>query len=128
MLEGLGAVGAALLGAPVLRALLPPPSPPESREAAISAEEISIWDARLLLVDGRPAILVHTPEGYAAFSAVCTHLGCTVRWRRWSQELFCPCHGGRFGLDGRVIGGPPREPLRRLEVESTGGRVVVRSI
>lgn len=49
------------------------------------------------------------------FSAACTHLGCSVNWEGESSEFVCPCHGGRYAADGRVVAGPPPEPLQRLE-------------
>ncbi|MFO0982698.1 MAG: ubiquinol-cytochrome c reductase iron-sulfur subunit [Planctomycetota bacterium] len=42
-------------------------------------------------------------------SGRCTHLGCSVRWDRRTNDGFrCPCHGGVFDADGRVVKGPPR--------------------
>jgi cytochrome b6-f complex iron-sulfur subunit len=46
-----------------------------------------------------------TPSGLALISTRCTHLGCRVRVV--GDELRCPCHAGRFSLDGEVIAGPP---------------------
>ncbi len=57
-------------------------------------------------------------------SATCTHLGCTVQWNAAAGEFQCPCHGGRFGLDGAVLGGPPPKPLRRLEASVRDGQIV----
>ena len=37
-----------------------------------------------------------------ALSAVCTHMGCTLRWRQGWQDLRCPCHGASFDLQGRL--------------------------
>lgn len=48
-----------------------------------------------------------------AFSGLCTHLGCPVRFVEASQKFICPCHGGVFGADGVVEGGPPKRPLKR---------------
>ena len=121
-----GAALAALAGWPVLRFLIGPPPDEAERRAELARGEVPMGEARRLLVGGRPAIVVHTPGGLVAFSAVCTHLGCVVRWRRARREFFCPCHGGRFALDGTVIGGPPRAPLAPLVVEDLGSKIVVR--
>jgi thiosulfate dehydrogenase [quinone] large subunit len=73
---------------------------------------------------GRPAWLVHETSGdFRAFSAVCTHQGCTVRYDA-SFGFVCPCHGGRYDADtGAVVAGPPPAPLTRLDVTVVKGTV-----
>lgn len=77
----------------------------------------------------RPAILVHTPDGkWRAFSAVCTHLSCTVRYREDIDMLFCPCHDGLFDLTGKNVGGPPPRPLPEHTVVVRGDEVYVAEV
>jgi len=64
-------------------------------------------------------------EGLTAFSAVCSHLGCIVDWDSRQEQFLCPCHGGRYDINGNVIGGPPPAPLTRLPVENRDGKIFV---
>jgi Rieske Fe-S protein len=62
-------------------------------------------------------------DGYRAISATCSHLGCKVKWDGATTQFLCPCHGGVYDREGRVVFGPPPAPLRRLPVrvnEQTG--------
>ncbi|TDO20156.1 FAD-dependent oxidoreductase [Pedobacter duraquae] len=46
-----------------------------------------------------------------ALNPTCTHAGCTVKFNAEEKSWDCPCHGGRFDLQGQVISGPPRKNL-----------------
>lgn len=50
-----------------------------------------------------------------ALDPTCTHIGCTVAWNTLEASWDCPCHGGRFDRMGRVITGPPPEPLEGID-------------
>lgn len=60
-----------------------------------------------------------------ALSPVCTHLGCFVNFDRYNNEFICPCHGGRYDIEGRVITGPPKENLQRLPVKIENDKIYV---
>ena len=58
-----------------------------------------------------------------AFTAVCTHQGCTVAEVR-GGTINCPCHGSRFRVaDGSVAGGPASRPLAAVRVTVDGGAI-----
>jgi rieske iron-sulfur protein len=61
----------------------------------------------------------NTTESLVAFSAICTHLGCTV-YAQLSETgmLHCPCHGSQFNPreDAKVVQGPASRPLPSLPI------------
>ncbi len=59
------------------------------------------------------------------FSATCSHLNCAVRWDAARSEFLCPCHGGVFDQEGRVIAGPPARGLSQRQAKVERGRVWV---
>jgi menaquinol-cytochrome c reductase iron-sulfur subunit len=66
-------------------------------------------------------------QPYVVISTRCAHLGCPVRYIQASQKFLCPCHGGVYGFEGQVEGGPPVRPLDRFYTRVTDGRVEVGS-
>jgi thiosulfate dehydrogenase [quinone] large subunit len=73
--------------------------------------------------DGSPDILIRDEEGnLKAFSAVCTHAGCTVGYE--GGVIVCPCHGGEYSAEtGEVIAGPPPAGLAARRVVESGGKI-----
>jgi Rieske Fe-S protein len=55
-----------------------------------------------------------------AFSAICTHLGCTVTWNSLEKSFDCPCHGSRFSNRGKVINGSANNNLEQKDHYSVG--------
>lgn len=48
-------------------------------------------------------------------SAVCSHIGCIVRWNNDERSWDCPCHGSRFDTDGEVLEGPALHALAKAD-------------
>jgi Rieske Fe-S protein len=78
------------------------------------------------VVDRRVVYLSRDGDGVRALDSTCSHLGCRTRFDAERRTFVCPCHGGAYDLDGRVVAGPPPAPLRRIETRVEAGRVLVR--
>lgn len=74
--------------------------------------------------DGRPVIVSQPSAGQiVAFSAICTHQGCTVAPA--GSMIRCPCHGSTYDLaTGANTGGPAPKPLAAVPVKVKRGEVV----
>jgi len=113
---------------PVIRYVLPPKQAEASqkRVAAGKVKDLSPNSGKIFKFGSTPAMLVNTAEGQLlAFSAVCTHLTCTVTYDAASGTLYCPCHNGRFDMSGGVVAGPPPAPLEVYAVEIVGEDIFV---
>lgn len=113
---------------PVVRYVLPSKRTAviENSVAAAKVGELPPNAAKVFKFGSAPAVLINTTEGtLVALSAICTHLTCTVRYDGETGTLFCPCHNGRFDLNGNVLSGPPPRPLETYAVEISGPDIIV---
>lgn len=143
---------------PVARFFLPP--------AAASGRLFSLGDPRDfpegVTYWGKPerCFVVRKGNAVGVMTAICTHLGCTVRWGGGMEAgasgdeagrgdthglhgtqheagssneedgtaaaYWCPCHGGRYNLQGKVLSGPPPKPLawHKVSLNSNGELLV----
>ena len=79
------------------------------------------------LSNGTPAVLFRTKTGVFAYSAICTHEGCTVSYKSSNKTLHCPCHGAEFDpfSSGKALQGPARDALASVKVKIEGSWVVL---
>ena len=114
---------------PVARYLVPPKvgeSTAASVTLPIKADDVKPNTGQFFKFGNNPAILVRTPSGeLKAFTAVCTHLHCTVQFRPDLGHIWCACHNGHFDLNGQNIAGPPPRPLDGFVVNVRGTQIVV---
>lgn len=106
--------------------------PPKQREVEVSSvlvgktSDFETDSGKIIRFGNKPVIVIHTSENnFRAFSAVCTHLECTVQYRRDMHLIWCACHNGKYDLNGRNISGPPPRPLEEFRVVIKGEEIYV---
>ncbi|MEK6715020.1 MAG: ubiquinol-cytochrome c reductase iron-sulfur subunit [Candidatus Omnitrophota bacterium] len=132
----IGISGAALAGStlfPLVKYIMPPEGVDRdidvSQVNAAKVGELMPNSAKIFRFGNKPAILLNTPQGvFKAFSAVCTHLNCTVQYSQETSHIICACHNGHFDLNGKVISGPPPKPLEEYKVYVAGEDIIVSKV
>lgn len=101
-----------------------PGAPSEERLAATS--DIPVGGGTVFA--DRKLVVTQPVRGtFKAFSATCTHQGCTVS-RVANGTINCPCHGSKFAIaDGSVVQGPARAPLQQRQIIASGGDLLLES-
>ena len=137
---GAGMVGLAIQGTASLRSLVPNVSYDAPTTVKLGAPT-DFPDGLKFLPDER-LFVFREGKTFHAISAVCTHLGCTVRAEglpqpetlqvdgaslRVTHRYLCPCHGSRYTGDGQNVSGPAPRPLAwyHLSVATDDGQLVV---
>jgi menaquinol-cytochrome c reductase iron-sulfur subunit len=139
---GFGAGVAALAGQTVasLRSLVPNVSYDAPTTVKIGPPQ-EYPDGLKFLPDER-LFVFRDGKTFHAVSAVCTHLGCTVRAEalprveermvvgvplRMTHRFLCPCHGSKYDGEGTNVAGPAPKPLAwfHLSLAPDDGQLVV---
>jgi len=103
-----------------IMAYMKPPQQAEVEVTSVKAGKVSAMEKEsgvIVRFGNKPVILVRNAAGeFRAFSATCTHLDCTVQFRKDMGLIWCACHNGRYDLNGRNVAGPPPRPLDEYRV------------
>jgi Rieske Fe-S protein len=79
--------------------------------------EIPAGQGKVVQMEGERMAVYRDESGAVhAVSPVCTHAQCIVHWNSSEKTWDCPCHGSRFGIDGKVIEGPAVKDLEPARV------------
>jgi cytochrome b6-f complex iron-sulfur subunit len=114
---------AAAIAYPVGLFLVPPASGEAATESVVASKAGALKpnSAAIFKFGSKPGIVVRTLDGeIRAFSAVCTHLDCTVQFKSDTTQLWCACHNGTYDLGGNVVSGPPPRGLEKFTVNLRG--------
>lgn len=85
-----------------------------------SLRDLKRGEGKILKLKGKKVAAYRDDKGKVTLlSAVCTHLGCLVRWNDADATWDCPCHGSRFLPHGEVYSGPAESPLEKNPTAKT---------
>ena len=95
-----------------------------SAKATVATSAVPV-DGGKILAEEQVVVTQPAQGDFKAFSAVCTHQGCTVQ-SVTDGKIMCPCHGSQFSIkDGSVVQGPATQPLPSYACDVQGGTVTV---
>ncbi len=98
----------------------------EPRVSAGRLDALPPGSARRVPLGGDDAAIVLNVDGtIRAFLAVCTHEGCPLGWNAQQHLIRCPCHGGAYDTNGKVVSGPPPLPLTEMRTGIENGTIYV---
>lgn len=120
------------LAASVFYPLIAYLKPPKQGDVEVSSiligklSEIEKDSSKIVRFGNKPVIFIRTPKDeLKAFEATCTHLDCTVQYKKEMGIIWCACHNGQYDLNGRNIAGPPPRPLSEYRVVLKGEEVFI---
>jgi len=137
---GTGLVALGAQGAAALRSLVPNVS--YDAPTTVKLGPASEFPDGLKYLPDERLFVFREGKVFHAISAVCTHLGCTVRAEalsnpeikevggkstRLTHRFLCPCHGSKYTGDGTNVAGPAPRPLSwyELSIAPDDGQLVV---
>ena len=110
-------------------AYMKPPKQGEVEVTSVNAGKLSDIEkdsGKIVKFGTKPVILIRTAnDELRAFSATCTHLDCTVQYKREMGLIWCACHNGKYDLNGRNVSGPPPRPLDEYRVVQQGEEILI---
>ncbi|MFI6603108.1 Rieske (2Fe-2S) protein [Nonomuraea sp. NPDC050536] len=88
------------------------------------ASEIPVGGGKVFA--GQKVVVTQPKSGeFKAFTAVCTHQGCTVATVA-DGTINCPCHGSKYNIaDGSVAKGPANKPLAEKQIKVSGDEIAL---
>jgi Rieske Fe-S protein len=107
-------------------------NPPKQTEVEITSVvvgkvgDIKPGDSKIIRFGNKPVIIIRMDDNnFRALSATCTHLDCTVQYKKDEKIIWCACHNGKYDLYGKNVSGPPPRPLDKFNVIIKNDELIV---
>ncbi|WP_306323977.1 MULTISPECIES: Rieske (2Fe-2S) protein [unclassified Streptomyces] len=97
---------------------------PPAADALAKTSDIPVGGGKVF-PDDKVVVTQPAKGDFKAFSAICTHQGCTVKDVS-GGTINCPCHGSKYKIaDASVAGGPAPRPLDKRQIKVTGNSITL---
>jgi cytochrome b6-f complex iron-sulfur subunit len=126
--KGLVVTGAVVIAGPVVAYFYPSnlQETPSEPVLVCPVDELPVGESKTMNYGRYPALVINTSQGLRAYSAVCTHFACIVKWNTEKSMIYCPCHDGYFDPnDGHVVSGPPPIGLTPIPVNIVDNQIYI---
>ncbi|MCJ7713749.1 Rieske 2Fe-2S domain-containing protein [Candidatus Bathyarchaeota archaeon] len=107
-------------------------NPPKQTEVEVNSvvvgkvDDFKPGDSKIIRFGNKPVIIIRADDNkFRAFSATCTHLDCTVQYKKDEKIIWCACHNGKYDLYGNNVSGPPPKPLDKFNVAIKNDELIV---
>jgi cytochrome b6-f complex iron-sulfur subunit len=113
---------------PIL-SFLNPPKQTEVEVTSVIAGKVGDFkpgDSKIIRFGNKPVIIIRMDDNnFRALSATCTHLDCTVQYKKDEKIIWCACHNGKYDLYGKNVSGPPPKPLDKFNIAIKNDELIV---
>lgn len=124
-----GLIGVTAITIYPIVSFLNPPRQTEVEVTSVNAgkiDEFKPGDSKIIRFGNKPVIIIRLDDkNFRALSATCTHLDCTVQYKKDEKIIWCACHNGKYDLFGKNISGPPPRPLDKFNVAIKNDELIV---
>jgi Rieske Fe-S protein len=89
-----------------------------------TTSEIPVGGGKIFTAE-KVVVTQPTKGVFKGFSAICTHMGCTVD-KVADGTIDCPCHGSKYSVtDAHVVHGPAPKPLPAKNIKVANGKITL---
>ncbi len=124
-----GLIGVTAITIYPIVSFLNPPKQTDVEVTSVNAgkiDELKPGDSKIIRFGNKPVIIIRIDDkNFRALSATCTHLDCTVQYKKDEKIIWCACHNGKYDLFGKNVSGPPPRPLDKYNIAIKNDELIV---